>query len=279
MRISAVSAINEMPHGTKLEAIRGTIKKVHPIKTGTNSHGDWSMQNLLFFDNTGEITIVLKDRAELTKEWAGCMVLITAGEHGKKPIGIEAEDNEYNSVVTRRIKVTPSATIEDGREIADTQQQPPQTQQQQRPKQAPPSQRAAPPPNYAEEERTEQRQTAPAPQQQRPAPGPQSPPAGSTPSAADRVTAVRKTVFSLVTLYSIAHDAAVYHAASVFQRHGHVMPPEAVGALATTLFIESNKQGALCPALDLEKLPAPHYRLADILAQGQPIEAMPEKQW
>jgi len=265
-----------MPHGTKLEAIRGTIKKVYPIKTGTNSHGNWSMQNLLFFDNTGEITIVLKDRAELTKEWADCVVLITAGEHGKKPTGIEAEDNEYNDVVTRRIKVTPSATIEDGREIADTQQQP--TQQQQRPVQPPPSQRAAPPPNYAAEERQEQRNSAPPPAQ-RPAAGPQRPPAGSEPSTQDRLQAVRKTVFSLVTLYNIAHDAAVYHSATVFQRHGHVMRPEAVGALATTLFIEANKQGALCPALDLEKLPAPNYRLADILAQGQPLDGAPEKQW
>lgn len=260
MRISTVKGIGEMPIGTKLEGLRGKITKIFEQKAGNNEHGDWSMQTVGFEDSTGTIDLLLKDREPLHGSWKGKTVLIQAGEYKGKPSGIEID--EYKSKT--RIKVTKSADILDGNETADTDpnqaqqriQNPPQRQQ----------------PNYAEEERQEQQRTRPqqeTQQQQRQATTQQQrPPQNTAPAEPqDYVKQTKIEVMRLAALYTVCHDAAVFQAASVHNRHGIAPHPASIGALATTLFIESNRKqiGAHLPATDLTKIPAPHFRMIDIV--------------
>lgn len=298
MRITTVAGSEQISRGNKLEAIRGRITKIFERKSGSNEHGDWSMQTIVFTDDTGTIDVMLKDREPLHPDWKGCMVLITAGEYKGNPCGIEMD--EYKE--KRRFKVTASATIEDGTETGGQQSQPQQQRPQQRPQQQP-QQRPQQRQSIQDEERQEQQNARPQNQQQPPPrqQAQQAPPRQQTqhqapPDAETYIKDTKRAVMGLAHLFTICHDAAVLHATSVYNRHGVAPHPASIGALATTLFIESNRKqiGANLPPTDLTRLTAPTFRMEDIVnayeqhareatalppAEEKPLAELPDQQW
>lgn len=285
MRITSVAAAlsADLPHGTKLEAMRGKITKVNAIKRGhTDAHGDWSLQNVTLQDSTGTITLVLKNRQEIGADWQGCTVLIEAQKDGKNKLsGLETEDHEYNGNTTRRVLVRGACTIGDGSEVPDQhggqgqgnqgtapppgrggngQQQAPQQQRQQAPAPRPGSQQR---PDFVQEERQYQQQNGQQGGQHTGQQRQQQDKPELTPQ--QRIDAAKLKIASITTLYTLCHDAAVMHASAVYTRHNYIMPPEAIGTVATTLFIEANKKNITCPHGDPGQLPAPKYPLGALL--------------
>lgn len=268
MRITTVAGSEQISRGNKLEAIRGRITKIYDRKTGTNEHGEWAMQTLVFQDDTGTIDLMLKDREPIDPGWKGCMVLISAGEYKGHPCGIEMD--EYKE--KRRFKVTASATIEQGsRPSSQQEQQRPsnhqprqslqdeERQEQQRSRPNSQQEQQRPPQRQQEQAPPRQQQSQPPAQRQQERPPQQDP--------ASYIADTKRSVMSLAHLYTICHDAAVLHATSVYTRHGFAPHPASIGALATTLFIESNRKqiGANLPPTDLTRLTAPQNRMEDIV--------------
>lgn len=311
MLVTQIAGIDQLPVGTKLEAIAGKIHKVYEFKSDTNNNGPWSLQNLKVFDASGETTVVLKNRPQLGNDWMGADVYFVAGQYKNRPSGVIVD--EYNG--KRRIIVNEHATIEEGEPQQQTRQQrPAPTQQRQQP--APQQRQQAPQtrqtqqrqqaPDLQEEERQEQQNARPQTQQRQQEPTQQRPAREAKPekTAEERVHEAKRDILRLTTLYTFCHDAAVLHAASVHSRHGHLQHPASIGALATTLFIEANKQqiGRNIPAVVPTQLPAPTFKMGEIITEYErhqkelasdttladtsaaipskdDLSAMPEKEW
>lgn len=294
MLVTTIAGIENVPVGTNLEAISGKILKIYEYKAGENANGQWSLQNVSFQDATGKTTVVLKNRQELGTNWEGAQVYFIAGQNKNRPTGIIVD--EYKE--KRRIMVNDHATLEEG----EAQSPPPRQQSQApAPRQQGPQQRQSAPqqqrPNLQDEERREQENARPASQQrqQREAPPEKT--------AEERLHEAKRDILHLSTLFTICHDAAVLHAASVHSRHGHIPHPASIGALATTFFIEANRKGIGrdLPAALPTKVPSPQFKMGDIVAEWERhqaelglatpavpaddspdpknLSAMPEKEW
>jgi hypothetical protein len=98
-----------------LPAINGTLTALYPRKTGESSKGPWSFQNGELTQGKAKIKLVFKGLDEpVDKSLKGKDITITAHKGDKGWTGIYSQDNEYQGKTTREIKVTPTATIEQG---------------------------------------------------------------------------------------------------------------------------------------------------------------------
>jgi len=120
--------------GETVPAVKGTIKQVFDQNKGTNSHGDWKLQNIVLTDSAGEIKVKIADRDPIPGNWKGKLVCIECNDGGKGMTGIKAKDDEYRGKVTRILSVTPTAHITlvdaNGGQAQQTQQPPVQQQSQ-----------------------------------------------------------------------------------------------------------------------------------------------------
>jgi hypothetical protein len=107
MRLIPISEILEMEDDEKVRACRGTIKTVYQQSSGTNEHGDWSLQNLIIKDRTGEIKVKLKDHDEVPKNWAGKEVLIECFKSEKHGwVGVQAKHDTWKKKTSTILYVT-----------------------------------------------------------------------------------------------------------------------------------------------------------------------------
>lgn len=91
---------------------QGTLKKVHPMKTGTNSKGDWSLQNAILEHDGVEVPVLLANHDEIDKSWQGRSVTIEAYKpEGKAWTGVFSFDDTYGGKNERKIKVTATGQI------------------------------------------------------------------------------------------------------------------------------------------------------------------------
>lgn len=289
MRITPLDQIGNLPPGTNIEAVQGKILKIYEYKSGTNTKGAWSLQNISVQDATSKTTVVLKNRPELGGDWAGVTVVFIAGTNKNRPVGVMID--EYQEKI--RVQVSDHATIEEAEASRQTQTRQPQ-QQQERPAQQTRQQQPAPQQtrqqapqqrqqSLADEERQEQENARPDSQRTQQEPRQQQAPAQQQQRGGDRAEKTpeerlqnaKREMMKLVGLYVLSHDAAVLVASSIYSRHGHSMHPAGVGSLATTLFIEANKRniGGPLPSFDPMKTTAPTYRLADIVAAFEEHQA------
>lgn len=288
MRITPLDQIGNLPPGTNIEAVQGKILKIYEYKSGTNTKGAWSLQNISVQDATAKTTVVLKNRPELGGDWAGVTVVFVAGTNKNRPVGVMID--EYQEKI--RVQVSDHATIEEAEASRQTQTRQPQ-QQQERPapqqtrQQAPQQTRQQGPQtrqqSLADEERQEQENARPDSQRTQQEPRQQERPAQQQqrggdrpqPTPEERLQNGKREMMKLVGLYVLSHDAAVLVASSIYSRHGQAMHPAGVGSLATTLFIEANKRniGGPLPSFDPMKTPAPTYKLADIVAAYEEHQA------
>lgn len=241
--MNTIAQIKTFPTGTNAEGLAGRILKVGQFYSGTGNFGDWSFQDIELQDATGKIAVCLDKRPELAQDWNGANVTFTPGQHQSKPCGIIAEDHQPKArqgqqppQAYRRVRVTPSATMEDtggqpapahqeqkrtaydsaqeaqGRPAPQSRQQNAPAPQQRQNTQAPPQRQQTQP----------QRQTEPTQQQG----------AGST-------TEARRTLAKIATLYGLCYDAAVATAWNIHERHGYTILPTVVGIMADKYLMET----------------------------------------
>ncbi len=224
MRIVTIKEVLGLGSGEVVPAVKGTIKNVYDQNKGTNSHGDWKLQNLMLTDSTGEIKVKVADRDPIPANWKGRVVCIECNDGGKGLTGIKAKDDEYRGKVSRILSVTPTAhmTLVEPGQAAQPAQQPAQPAQQQ--PQAPQQAQAA--------------QTQPAPQAAQP-------PAtnGNGNGAGKRVTEAATT---RARDYYRVMDAVQVMRTSWDANHPHALMTDAhFQAACSTVFIQLQRDGVI----------------------------------
>lgn len=235
-----------------VDKLHCTIKKVWPHKGGTNAHGDWSFQNVVLRDSSGEITAQFKNRPELTKAWENQLVILTPSHGEKGWHGLVAIDDDNNGAVTRKLRVTGQANID--------QAQPGQGQagpaaEQPRQQQAPPQQQQPPRQQQPPQETTRFQTTAPSDndgwqseEDIARAAGQQAPPQQQaepkTKAAPDSVVEAKRTMIQIMNLHLLAASIVERVEAPAFKaRTGHEMSESMRQGATASIFIESARTG------------------------------------
>ncbi len=106
-----LSAFASLADGQPIAAVQGVLVKLFDQKTGTSSAGAWALQNGEIEADGVTIPITFKDRDPLDKTLKGRTILISSSnDKGMK--GVYCWDDTRNNATVRKIKVTPSATLD-----------------------------------------------------------------------------------------------------------------------------------------------------------------------
>lgn len=146
MKPTPLADVAEHPADAIIYCLVGTLKIVHERKTGTigkgtNKGSPWAIQNLVITDGKTDVQVALKDREdEIPKSWKNREVMFEAHQGTKGWSGVYAFDDNYNDVITRKVKVTATGQISLVGEAPHSQAaEPPPAQQRQQPAQQQPS--------------------------------------------------------------------------------------------------------------------------------------------
>ncbi len=93
-------------------SVRGKVKEIYKPSTGSSDKGEWSFQNLVIVDESGQIKVKLKDREPLPLDYKGRVILISCKEGDKGLSGVKIKEDEYRGKIDKVLWVTPSATID-----------------------------------------------------------------------------------------------------------------------------------------------------------------------
>lgn len=216
MRILPISDIlTQLDHDDTVDSVVAQVIDIHKRHSGTNANGEWSLQNLLIRDATGEIKVQLKDREDFPTAFKNRVVCFECNQGPKGKTGLKAKDDEYKGKKSRILSVTPTAQI-DLHEQATPATPPPQ--QTQRPPAAPPT------------------QTAP----QHQSPPQQTNGNGNGHTGRD----VRKVLNKLANLYLHCYEAGDYVYRTVNEMHGpDSMNADQFQACVSSLFIAAQREG------------------------------------
>lgn len=243
--------------GQAVGCVEGKLVKLFKQKTGSNSNGDWAIQNgeLEAADGT-VVPLFIKDRDQLGDSLKNRTIRITAKKGDKGVSGLYVFDDEKNDVIVRKLKVTPTATIDiiddspppqqRQQQPQDRQQQQPRSQQQEEPRhQSGTGHRAD---DWQEEPQGQQRQQQkPTTQRthQKAAPG--------------TVAETRQCLMQIANMHLMCATAVVKYEAPAFKAAtGQVMTESQVQGATASLFIECCKNGL-------------HRNLESLPFEGDPI--------
>lgn len=217
-----IAQIAGMRTGTTLDSIVGTFTEIDSDrKSGDNTHGQWSLQGAKFRDDDGNtIRVQFKNQDLVPTNWCGRRVEVkTVGDSKAKGVCVD----EYQG--KKRLVIHP--TVEFSWFQSDSpppRQQEPAQREERRQEQPPP--RNDPP-------RQESRQSAPQGQQNSQGNG----------NGDAGLKEARTFLSQLGFGYVLCYDAAAAVAWRNYDQHGQITTSAAVGAMATTFFIELNKRG------------------------------------
>jgi hypothetical protein len=219
MRVVPLRDVLGLQSGETVPSVRGRITRVWDRKTGTNSTGDWAIQNLLLKDDSGaEIKVKVTDRDAIPGTWKGKLVYIACNEGKHGLTGIKAKDDDYGGKVNRILSVTPTAAIE----LADASQSTP-----------PPEQQTQPPP--------------PQQQQQQPKNGNGSG-SGNAPTAPPTTAAEKISTAAHVRArdyYRVMEAAHAMRLAWDKAHPEHQMTPDHFQGACSTLYIQLQRDGVI----------------------------------
>lgn len=110
---TTIQQIQSMVDGQVIPAISGKLTRIYERKSGTHSHGEWSIQNgELEDDNGNSIKLQFKDRPEIPQEMKDRYVAIASNTTDKGTHGVKAFDDEYPAgTITRKLRITRSASF------------------------------------------------------------------------------------------------------------------------------------------------------------------------
>lgn len=229
-----LSQLGAMADKQTLACIAGTITALYKPKTGTNSTGEWSIQNATLRGTDGiEVGLWLKDRPELPMSAKGQYVILEARQGDKGLSGLYVMDDDYNGKITRKIKVTPTAELSYGQPAS--QPQPSAGQQA--------AQQAASD-SWGPEPTTSL--TNPAPSQNQASQPQASHQQASQPKAAapDSMKEAERTILQITNLHLTCSRAVIRYEAPTFKKlTGQDMTEAQVQGAVASIFIESCRNG------------------------------------
>lgn len=234
MRVLTVEDCLALDPGETIPSVKGKICALFERKTGTNSTGEWSLQNGELMDASGKIKFCLVNREELDQSWRGRTVYIQCHEGDRGMTGVKLKEDDYRKVegiVKKMISITATAQIDiaEGSSQRQAAPAPAPAKSNAQPKQtAAPAQPAAKP---------TQRQTAPM--QQRTA---VLIAASAQPSTApSNDAAVRKALNKLANLYLHCLMAGSYVRGQWEANIGGRMTEEQFQACVSSIYIQATR--------------------------------------
>ncbi len=227
VKIFPLSAFESLADGQPVAAIKGTITKLYDPKGGTNSVGEWQIQNAEIESDGIILPVMLKDREVIDKSWKGKTILLTAKVE-KSMTGLYVFDDTKNGVTIRKLKVTATATIDIVQDDARPASSTPAPQQQQ---QQEPTQRLTNPP-----------ETSTPPQSR---PSPESTAAKPVRSKEDEeFHAAQKTIVQIANLHLTCMLAVERYEAPAFKSlTGQDMSESQRQAACASIFIKADREG------------------------------------
>lgn len=122
MRVTPIKEIADLEPDEKVMAVHARVKTIYAYSAGTNNHGDWSIQNIIVADRSGEIKVKIKDHEEIPKSWKGRDVLIECTKHDKHGwIGVKAVDDTYKNKTSRILSVSRTGDVNLANERRDNE--------------------------------------------------------------------------------------------------------------------------------------------------------------
>ena len=217
------AAIKSCADKQPLACIEGTLTALYGRKTGTNSQGEWSIQNGEIAADGIKYPIFIKDRDELPSGLKNEKIRISSYSGQKGISGLYVMDDSHNGTTTRKIKITPTANIE---QVAVSSPSSPQPQPDQ------PSDNDG---GWPDENSLQQPAQQPA---QKPA---------QKPAREPGVVKAKKVMMQLANCQILAAAAVVKVVApKIKDLTGNGMTEEKLGNMITSLTLESWRKGLHC---------------------------------
>lgn len=247
MKTTLVKDIEHLRPGSVLEAIAGKLTKIYTDrKEGTGQYGAWSFQNAIFEDDRGDkIRLKFKNHDPIPERWQGQRIEIaTKGDSKARGVEVTEYDGKKELTIHRTVEI--SFLDGDTRGAREDNREERRQADRERPREDRPRQERREEPR---EERPRDRREAER----------QAPPEDK----------LREDLARTAHLYVKCYDAAAAVAWSIHNRHEQVLPGAAVGALATSFFIEMLKRGngTVLPPVAFDKIPL----------KGQPVGRLCDK--
>jgi hypothetical protein len=217
MRVLSVSDVLGMSDGEIIPALKCRVKAVFDHKSGTNSNGEWAIQNIIVDDAAGaEIKVKVCDKDELPKSIKGKWVHFVCYKGDKGLSGVKVAEDTYKGRTALIVKVTKSADIETGEVEASA------------PATEPPANRVA------------SHQAAPATKAELPK---QNGNGNGNVPVEERVNAVKVWLGRRANGMSLCLAAADYLNEQYLAKHNEPMSAEQYQAITSSLFIAGDRAG------------------------------------
>ena len=236
------SAIPSCSDKQPIACIEGTLTSLFPRKSGENSQGEWSIQNGEISAEGMTISLFIKDRDELPSGLKNERIRIFARTGQSGLSGIYVMDDSHNGKTTRKIKVTPTAMIEQVT-VSGLSSQQPNHQQQQQQQQPPAEEQGWPDENTLQPQQQPQQQQPPN-QHQPQNPLPQQ---SQKPTVDPGIMKAKKVMMQLANAQVLAAKAVTaYVGPEIKKLTGTGLSEEKLGNMITSLTLESWRKGLHC---------------------------------
>lgn len=220
MRVIPLSEVLLMEPGEIVTATKGKLKSVFERNTGTNEHGDWSLQNLVITDGAAEIKVKVGDRDAIPQAWKGKLIYLNSINGEKGITGLKIKSDTYKGTTSKILSATPTAEIglEDGSAAPATPPATPAAKAPAPPGSHPPASASAP-----------QRPAAPAP--------------GSDADYRAEVIKTRAFLGKQINRLGMCVDAALVLATRANEKHGLSFDSDHIEKFAVHLSIACERAG------------------------------------
>ena len=113
--MKTIADIASMDDGDLVSSIKGELTAIYDRRAGIGKNDKpYSFQDCELKDATGKIKVVLNNREGMDKSLKGQVVTIECQKSEKGKTGVYVQDQTYNGITTRKLRVTGSAVISNG---------------------------------------------------------------------------------------------------------------------------------------------------------------------
>ena len=110
--VLTIPQLREMSEGGIPEAFKGKIKKVWKRRSGTNEHGEWTLQTVVITDGTTDIDLCFNSRDEVPPSVVGKTIYVEATKGDRGLQGTKRKDYApAGKPVVPQINVTAAANV------------------------------------------------------------------------------------------------------------------------------------------------------------------------
>lgn len=221
MRVIHLSEVLQMEPGETVTATKGKLKAIFERNTGTNEHGDWSIQNVILADGEVEMKVKVCDRdAAIPSAWKGKLIYLTSVNGEKGITGLKVKEDTYKDKTSKILSATKTAEI-GLQDVSEAPAAPASPEAQTRPKGA----------------------LQPKPSEAAPTPRPAAPAPGSEAAIRAEILKTRAFLGQAINRLGFCIDAAFVAATRANEKHGLSFDSDHIEKFAVHLNISCERAG------------------------------------